>query len=248
MKDVYYEGWAKDISAEAPIVRVQVYPSREMVYPGGAANVEKLLTDAGISVDCGFGEGCPVKCRVIADGHQVARFDLHDECKPIILPPNINLEDCRAIVVSDYCKGSIDKNILAFLKDIESIPIFVDTKRNPEEYPEYAYFFPNQKEYEQFSGYKKLPKNQVIYKHGHSGLHYNGVWSVYLAEKVESVVGAGDVVLAAFIYAKLNCRDYQHCADFASYAGTRKVECPRTEAPPLKEMFESWKNITNENK
>jgi bifunctional ADP-heptose synthase (sugar kinase/adenylyltransferase) len=245
MEDVYWEGWAKDISAEAPIVRTIIHTKHR--YPGGAANVWAILGDAEVWVARYFGEGRPLKYRIMSDGHQVARFDLDDECQPILLPPNMNLDGCKVVIVSDYHKGSIDQKVLGFLASIPSeIPIFVDTKRNPNLYPDRSIFFPNDKEFNQFD-YFSRPIDQIMHKHGHSGLHYNGKWYMHLASEVKSVVGAGDVVLAAFVYAMLGGRSYAACADFACYAGTRKVECPRTEAPPLKEMFEQWQNTTNVN-
>ena len=241
MEDVYLEGYAKDISAEAPIVRTMVHTTK--VYPGGAANVGKLLQESGVHPLPVFGEGLPKKCRVLADGHQVARFDLEDSCRPLTLPPNMDLEGCRAVVVSDYCKGSIDNNILVWLYNLPpSIKLLIDTKRSPYDYPFRAMFFPNDKEYVE-NNYEDF---RTVRKVGPQGLWYNGLNYHWPALEVISVVGAGDVVLAGFVYAMLGGQDYPHCADFASFAGTRKVECPRTEAPPLKEMFEQWQTIMNE--
>jgi len=105
---------------------------------GGLSNVRilKLLGENSISseyiVSTGF--KTTTKTRVIIKGQQVVRYDwedpyIPDDNKIEIMNnlKNIDFKKIDAIIISDYNKGVIFKEVVDFLKNT-SIPIFVDPK------------------------------------------------------------------------------------------------------------------------
>lgn len=194
MLDVYYTGTADRLSAEAPIPVVKI--DKPITAPGGAGNVIANLKALGVEVvDCtSYG---PVKNRLMVGDHQIARWDQHDYCESWegAMP-----QDVDAIVIADYNKGGVPRNV-QWPRDI---PLFVDTKISPRLYPGWAIMFPNQVEYSQYE--EEYNTNEwTVLKQGERGLvllHQGG--TIYtqstLAKFVRSVNGAGDSILAAFVF------------------------------------------------
>lgn len=208
MLDVYFIGESVRISPEAPVPVVKV---REVLsFEGGAGNVRANLLALGAKVKTnhwpvGPTITCPVKNRLIADGQQVARWDLRDICEPVESVWTSKDQPFDAVVISDYGKGSITPKTISLLADLD-LPTFVDTKRSPREFEEIPTrtFFPNLKEYqEHLRDYALQP--EVVLKRGAEGMEYHQHGKVQyrtssLARKVVSVTGAGDTVVASFAY------------------------------------------------
>ena len=233
MLDVYHTGVAKRLSAEVPIPIVeQVFP---IVYPGGAANVIANLQALGVEVINCTTDG-PVKNRLMVAGHQIARWDVNDKC------PAWEGEmphDVDGIVISDYNKGSVPRNV-QWARDIS---IFVDTKLPPSLYPSWATFFPNRLEYSQFEdAYNQL--SAVILKEGHNGITLvsQGAATYHSparAKFINSVNGAGDTVLAAYV-ARCLSGGSPKVTDWIEYANTAAaivVEKPMTATVTADEIW-----------
>src|SRR5216684_4927884 len=149
MQDVYHIGEADRLSAEVPIPVVKV--KELLICHGGAGNVAANLRNLSCDVVWFDGnEGTqPVKNRLMVGDHQVARWDFYDTCKPFELP-NFT-EKFDAIVIADYGKGAITKDLIGFIYKSVSCPIFVDTKRDPSIWSGVAtVVFPNEKEFSQY--------------------------------------------------------------------------------------------------
>lgn len=241
MLDVYHIGTANRLSAEVPIPIVQ--DIKPIVYPGGAANVIANLEALGVEVvDCTT-DG-PVKNRLMVAGHQIARWDVNDKCPPWEgeMP-----QDLDAIVISDYNKGSVPRNV-QWPRDI---PIFVDTKLPPSLYPSWAAFFPNRAEYSQFQEeYDKF--DNVVLKQGADGMSLLRQGEVHYhvptkARFINSVNGAGDTVLAAYVCQWLRDKEkvkdavdvirHAWAAIFASDAAGLVIEKPFTATVTKNEIF-----------
>jgi len=254
MTDRYWLGTADRLSPEfpGPVVRI----NDVMLSPGGAGNVAANLETLGCEVVQAFNIG-PVKNRLMVGDHQIARWDQKDSvapyCYDIPYVPD-------AIVVADYGKGGVDKGTLEYVKKF-ACPIFVDTKRDPSCWSGVATaIFPNEKERREFHQQYHNFKGIVVSKCGDKGLCYQdypGHWSDISpaqARFVRSVNGAGDTVMAAFVYRylveKYNIESpyfWQECLDFANAAAAIAVEHPYTYAPTLVEVEERYYRGTESN-
>lgn len=252
MKDVYWIGEATSLSAEVPIPVVKVKEKKEFL--GGAGNVAKNLEALGVDAIYFPGGGIPVKNRLMVGDHQLARWDEFDYCTPVCgLNRMVGID---AIVVADYRKGSVDQYTIDVIKKHTNIPIFVDTKRDPSVWSGVATaIFPNDKEFNTFPSAYASFNGKVVLKHGSAGLEFwslgNGVFnSPATARQVRSVNGAGDTVMAAFVYKWLELggnhklEDYptqcngcfEEMLNFANTAAAIAVEHPYTYAPTLAEV------------
>ena len=156
MLDRYWHGAAQRISPEAPVpvVRVQHDEAR----PGGAANVALNLVALGASVQLGGLVGSDhdaellrqtlenhgvvpsfhtvaqrtiTKLRVLSQAHQMIRLDFEapfDARDASELASSLSVDGARALVLSDYAKGSLDAQ--AWIKKAAEacIPVVVDPK------------------------------------------------------------------------------------------------------------------------
>lgn len=235
------------------------------------ANLRSLGVDV-VKVLRGLFSPEPIKNRLvnIDTGEQIARWDQYDKSKPL-RPGSIKYAmytwphcyvdaintDCDqgidAIVVSDYNKGTIGEDFIKELQAYRDIyPIYIDTKRDPSIYvcPE-ATYFPNITEYLKYkSSYDKL--ENVVLTLGANGAKILPSISSYtpriksrsmVINKVISVAGAGDTVVAAYVYAHLTGLDKQSRLDFAMAAAGVVVEKPYTATVTLEEVNERLKEF-----
>lgn len=218
MRDVYWCGTAERLSPEAPIPVVKV--KEKLEFPGGAANVAANLEELDVKVVKGYNSlVCPVKNRLMVGDHQVARWDEKDECG--LNNTSIDLTGVEAVVVSDYGKGGITEQVRRVLVNLR-LPLFVDTKGNPNAWisPTTVALFPNQKEYEKYQEeYDEF--GLCVLKQGSLGLTLlsRGQRWVYMparAKKVVSVSGAGDTVLASFVWKYLKEDSWESKANRAA--------------------------------
>lgn len=86
------------------------------------------------------------KTRVIANGHHVVRYDfdsdfnlLNDECKKLAgyMESLAVSRSYDAVIISDYCKGTICEELMSTVKDRFKCPVICDTK------PAHKKFFHN---------------------------------------------------------------------------------------------------------
>ena len=264
MIDRYWIGETSRISPEAPIPVVKI--EKMFNSYGGAGNVAENLKALGCKVEKyePFRRPLPVKNRLMVGDHQIARWDENDEC--FKYQDEIFINGYDAVVVADYGKGAIDDDMIFKIKLINA-PIFVDTKRDPSVWSGVATaIFPNEKEANQFSKEYYDFRGDVILKRGEKGLELhnylygNIVESHSQARFVRSVNGAGDTVLAAFVYKYLelkntyiyhregfDCRyDYKEMLNFANSAAACAVEAPYTSAPTLEEVEKRYNDYCNQ--
>jgi len=219
--DRYWVGTATRISPEAPIPVVAV---KEVIQSaGGAGNVSANLIALGAIVSEYYPGPEPIKNRLIANGHQVARWDEDDHCDPLSFLRPEDLQNRDGIVVSDYGKGAFTGDIPKLIsKWTGSTHLFIDTK-NPTVWPFRGnFFFPNMKEWQTHKDfYDKC--SRVIRTESENGMtHLNygeAMWHTpALATDVVSVCGAGDTAIAAFAYAYCKNQDIVGAMRFASKA------------------------------
>ena len=185
----------------------------------------------------------PIKNRLIVGDQQLARWDENDYCEPTTLDERaVRLHGTsEPMVISDYGKGSITPELVYLLSSL-GLPLFVDTKSDPLPWlgARDITLFPNLSEYHRYqASYDWFPK--VLLKRSEEGL----AWLEYgrvsvsrpaLAQKVVSVNGAGDTVLAAWVYAQTQGMDLVPSMEFANTAAAVVVEKPFTSVVTLEEI------------
>lgn len=240
--DQYFIGSTTRVSPEAPIPVVRVESMLRL--PGGAGNVNANLAGWGTEVHS-ITLPAGIKNRLMVGNHQLARWDEYDSCPPF---SQINLNslpystEFDAVVISDYGKGFFDRLALDWLERLADLPFFIDTKADPLKYARFteATFFPNNKEYTEFSKSYQTLQN-VVYKRGADGMEYQNAGVPEFFEKARaaqpvSVIGAGDTVLAAYVYDFLQYDNRRSAMAFASAAAAAAVMKPFTTAPSLTEV------------
>lgn len=184
MLDLYLSGTVERVSPEAPVPILHVEDRRAVL--GGAANVAanvkslgakvylaglvgddpegrelaSALENTGIATDCLLTSAerpTTVKTRLIAQHHQLARYDTEARHAPGAaqsseLSESIDrvLSECDAVIVSDYAKGVLSRDFTARLitKCNDGFkPVFVDPKGTDFlKYASAAVLTPNEKE------------------------------------------------------------------------------------------------------
>lgn len=218
--DRYFVGEATRLSPEAPVPVVRVVDEYTMA--GGAANVAANVEELGGSFMKLYPWGRhPEKNRLLVGNIQLARWDRFDSVVPItreeIRTITNELRFADGVIFSDYAKGALDAENLSELRSAipSDTPVFIDTKQSPNLYSAFAdqaFFFPNLKEYDKHRYEYRNIRAHVIRKEGSDGL----TWFSRDSEgfvvgarvpgnqvAVQSVTGAGDVVIAAFAVAYL---------------------------------------------
>lgn len=245
--DAYHVGTADRLSPEAPLPVVSLHEVVKL--PGGAANVAQNLLALGASLTSILVHSGQ-KNRLMVGHHQLARWDERDGCLPfgeasLTLPPST--EQFDAVVISDYAKGLFSQQALNWLSQYRALPFFIDTKASPAKYAAFptATFFPNSKEFRQHKEQYCALQQPFVLKRGADGMEYwpNGADGPLFNERakaksVNSVVGAGDCVIAAWALAQLRFENPRFSLQYASAAAACAVEQALTSAPTAEQVAE----------
>jgi D-beta-D-heptose 7-phosphate kinase/D-beta-D-heptose 1-phosphate adenosyltransferase len=271
MLDRYLWGQVDRISPEAPVPVVEV--QKESMNLGGAGNVCGNLASLGASTllvgvvgsdeagkwirdnlpdDRGIIQDrvrpTTIKTRIIAHHQQVVRVDqekkesLSEEVQQKI-QSICEQEDYEGIVISDYNKGLISRNLMSKIllyAQKEQIPVFVDPKvANFAYYSPVSLITPNHHEAESIvhlpcrsdqeverAGQRILSQistRYLILKRGEQGMSvFDTQGAVYhiptIAKEVYDVTGAGDTVIATASLALLSGATIQEAALLANAA------------------------------
>lgn len=136
--DRYIFGEVTRISPEAPVQILKITGTREN--PGGAGNVVENLKGLGCEVSSFYGEGTPIKTRIMAGDHHLLRMDdedapkwMHwDDMNDIGLGYGVKSGKYNCVVISDYGKGTISSEVAVELINLcveNDVPIVVDSKQ-----------------------------------------------------------------------------------------------------------------------
>jgi bifunctional ADP-heptose synthase (sugar kinase/adenylyltransferase) len=254
MLDIYRFCTPNGVAQEAPIVK-HTFQSERVVL-GGAANVAQQISNLVKHIDCkvdihasSYNQMCH-KTRYISDNTEVCRVD-RDVIGPEITQQEIN-EFCKGadvLVISDYEKGTFSSSIQ---HSYPTIPTFIDCK-NPTKFKvSKGIFFPNQKE---FDANQAFGLNKCLVTKGHEGAALytptTGFSNFFLPPNPQirpaSVVGAGDVVVAAYTVASTLGFPPLSCAEIAvtcaSVAVTHLI--PKIKLDDLAKAWYANKTSTN---
>ncbi len=191
-----------------------------------------------------------IKTRVIANSQQVVRVDREDEeeldsatSKEVIQNFIEASKDVDGIIISDYGKGVINKNLLNSLDSFYdgTKKVLIDPKNiNFNSYNKASFITPNKKEAQEASGVKisnpddaiavgktllkKWNSDSVLITLGEMGMVFvsrDTSESFHLptqAREVYDVSGAGDTVAASFLLSSVSGASSKDCANIANKA------------------------------
>ena len=120
------------------------------------SNFEKSNINTDVVIDTSLPTIC--KTRVLANGQHIVRYDIDSDFnklpeKRILLESLKSLGHFDAVVVSDYNKGTIDKNVMSVIKTCFHCPVLCDIKPvNKWIFKDVWAIFPNLEEARQMSG------------------------------------------------------------------------------------------------
>ena len=208
MRDEYHFCTSTRMCPEAPVPILVKDESKHRVSFGGAALVRDNLIALGVDTVTVFGS-LSTKERFYVGGHMVCRVD-NDGMETYTIAPNVErlLPEVDVVVISDYCKGGVSEMVAS--RCINSgKPCFVDTKNHHIQW--YAgpnvTLFPNEHEYAANVRGQEALFGLVVAKQGEKGCLLIGedgqVAIMARRREVRDVCGAGDVFLAACVWAHL---------------------------------------------
>lgn len=216
--DRWIYGRVDRVSPEAPVPVVKVERQEEM--PGGASNVAANLRALGCEVVLlGMRADPPVKVRIIANGQQIARYDI-ENTTPITEQREEQIFHAvhrwtfdhddgwmpGALVLSDYGKGVVTPNLCRGLIEWaqrNKIPVVVDPKgRDWSKYAGATVITPNEAEYAQVI-FRHRISARILLTRGADGMtlmklcEESAIDIPAHATGIVDAVGAGDTVVAA---------------------------------------------------
>lgn len=228
--DVYRYGTVERISPEAPVPIFSLKTG--LTLKGMAFNVEANLKELGVKVTTITGGSLSEKTRLIDTIHgvQVLRIDDDKISEPIPIPVELNRYD--AIIISDYCKGSINRDVVHHVRQEYTGPIFADTKNPDLKVFNGCFVKVNASEYAR----RNSDCTDIIVTRGGDGAEYNG--TTYTTHKVDvaDVCGAGDTFLAALTYGYLKFANIHQAIMLANKAASITVQHHGVYAPSLNEL------------
>lgn len=222
---------AERLCPEAPVPVLTI--QRRETTDGGAALVDANLRSLGFSTVPVYGSES-LKERYFVGNHLVVRIDddhvARSSSSELFGKIRSTLPSVDAIIISDYCKGTVDYNI-ARLCVGSGKPCFVDTKNSHIEWFEgqNVTLFPNEREYSTHVKGKEALFGSVIWKRGPLGCvvfsnEYRGVAVPARKRAVADVTGAGDCHLSAFLWATAHGMDALAAAQVANDGAGLSVE------------------------
>ena len=224
--------------APVPILKPESYITTE----GMAGNVVDNLKALDVEVDFITNANQIKKTRYV-DGRTNHMFVRIDEGENDVFPiaqktlKNIKWGDYNAVIISDYCKGFIDIDVIEHISNNHPLT-FLDTKKQLDSWARnISYIKINDIEYEySLDTLSFNMAEKIIITRGSSGAEYNGV--IYPVEKVDvrDTSGAGDTFLSGFVYAYITHSNVEDAIKFANKCATQVVQKKGTAKINLKEL------------
>lgn len=235
-EDFFRYGKCERLNPEAP---TPVFtPTNEICTLGMAGNTSKNLTHLGVNTTLNIFKSPILRKERFVDeisNYILLRVDRFDDLvKPFDfndLTNEYNFVDYDAIVISDYDKGLLTKDVLKKIfttTKSSNIPTFMDTKKDIGEWANECTFIKiNEKE---FNNPKHQPiiqstifNGKLIVTLGSNGCRYKD--KLFPTEKVEvrDVVGAGDTFLAGLVYGYLKNNDIEEAIKIANRLASNVV-------------------------
>ncbi len=254
-KDVFVYGDIERISPEAPVPVFR--PTREESNDGMARNVSNNVESLGMTIHTLTNKNSIIKKRYVDNrsGQMVLRVDEHDYCDRISQNLIEGLKNNKlekppfgftsqeqdyydAIIISDYCKGFLEKEDVRYIcKNNKNV--FVDTKKNLGKWIKDADFIKiNELEYNK--NHELLSdkgfEEKLIVTLGSKGCRYNGKEFSVKEVPVKDVSGAGDTFIAGLVRGYLDTGSIDDAIEFAQRCTTSVVQKHGVSTVSLEEL------------
>ncbi|MDP1695909.1 MAG: D-glycero-beta-D-manno-heptose 1-phosphate adenylyltransferase [archaeon] len=280
MLDKYVEGEVSRVSPEAPVPVVKVEReffelggagnvASNVASLGGKAilfsfagkddgiNVVKnLLREKGIEFFIDENYATLQKTRIIGRGQQIVRVDREKICEKIFNEETKKLllekaRECDIIIISDYAKGSITKDLIEFLSVYKSKMIVDPKPSNQHLYKKVYLITPNEKESLEMSGFSEVNKagemlkmelnSHILITKGRDGMTLFSDSRMEIptyAQEVFDVSGAGDTVIATLALAIAAGSSLEEASIIANHAAGIAVGKKGTYSVKHKELVD----------
>ena len=231
--DVFIYGKVSRLCPEAPVPIFNPIEKPQKENGGMADNVVANLYSCGAEqVDLITNKDKSTKIRYVEESsnQMLLRVDWDDEIKDRLTAEqvlDIDFSKYDAVIVSDYCKGFLDEDLMRLISYKANVS-FLDTKKK---LSEWAYGFTFVKVNEQ-EWNKSLTagariddwENKLIITKGSKGCYYNGI--EYPVEEVNflDVSGAGDTFLAGLVFSYVQTKNIELSIKYANEVATMVVQ------------------------
>jgi len=227
--DIFRYGEVTKLAPEAPIPIIK--PEKETSNPGMAGNVVANLKSLGASVDFITNKNEIKKIRYVCSKYNylLLRIDESDKCEHISydILKNINWEEYDAVVISDYCKGFLNKDDIKYIS-LKHPLTFLDSKKTLGDWA-YNTSFIKLNSIE-FNHNKSIILNdlilnqKIIQTKGKFGCDYQGKNYPTVDVPVKDVSGAGDTFLAGLTYKYILTQSIKTAINFAQECTTIVIQ------------------------
>lgn len=209
---------------------------------GMAGNVVDNLKALGVEVELISNTNQIKKTRYVDErtNHMFIRIDEgEDEIFPIAKKTleNIKWNQYNAVIISDYCKGFLTEDKIAYISN-QHVNTFLDTKKKLGNWCKDINFIKiNDVEYN--NSEDNLDKHYIdklIITRGSNGAEYKRV--IYPVDKVDvrDTSGAGDTFMAGLVYAYITELNICNAIKFANKCATQVVQKKGTAKINLKKL------------
>ncbi len=249
-EDVFVYGDIERISPEAPIP--VFVPSHIEKNDGMARNVSHNVEALEMTISTITNKNGIVKRRYVDNrsGQMVWRVDEYDYCERIdrkVLEtirnnkckPHFSSEiEVEAIIISDYCKGFLEKDDIQFICE-NNDNVFIDTKKKLGQWIKDADFIKiNELEYKK--NHELLSdkgfEEKLIVTLGSKGCRWNGKDFPVEEVPVKDVSGAGDTFMAGLVCEYIRSNNITSAIEFTQKCTTLVVQKHGVSTVKLKEI------------
>lgn len=229
--DVYVYGKCLRMCPDAP-VPVMV-PTETITYPGMAGNVVRNIEALGAEVTTLTNKEQIQKTRYVDSktNHMFIRVDTGEEQIARVKDlDKINFKAFDAIVISDYCKGFLEEDDIAYIaenSDWEHTTTFLDTKKviNNIFVDKINYIKINESEFAKCRGHisQKVLDKTIVTISSQGCIHDGKVYPVQKVD-VKDNTGAGDTFLSGLAVKYCQTRDITKAINYANKCATYVVQ------------------------
>ena len=225
--DVFYYGRCDRLCPEAPAPVFN--PIEITTNPGMAMNVQRNIQALGYECDIITNDNWRevTKTRYIHKNtnQMFVRVDENDDTITPIDLDSLELSHYDIVVISDYCKGFLSEEAIAYISAAHSC-VFLDTKKRLGAWcSDVAYIKINNYEYEKTKhNISPCIRDKLIVTMGAGGCLYKNKQYPVKSVEIKDVSGAGDTFLAGLVVRYWETRDIDLAIPYANERATIVVQ------------------------
>ena len=216
-------------------------PTETITYPGMAGNVVRNIEALEVEVTTLTNEEQIYKTRYVDSktNHMFVRIDTGEEhIARVKNLDTINFKAFDAVIISDYCKGFLEEEDIAYIAE-NSYRTFLDTKKviNNIFADKISYIKINEGEFAKCRGHisQKILDKTIVTIGGLGCIHNSQVYPVQKVD-VKDNTGAGDTFLAGLVVKFCQTGDIAKAINYANKCATYVVQRKGTTVVNPKEI------------